>query len=291
VAIFVAVFAGLAAALVAGHLGMLLTAERTRVRRSRSDSMLFAQCVSRGMRRTRRVLTRIPGPPRCRICYLPFGGIGRLFPMSPSSVNPNYCRVCFERLPEGAHEMEVGALFVDIRGFTALGEQLTPVELARLSAKFFAVVTEVLVRHDAIVDSFLGDGVLALFLPVIPTLGSRACDEMLAAATGITRELGTAIPVGAAMHFGTAMVGNVRRGPVKEFCAVGDVINTAARLQERAAPGEVIVSDEAWERLTMAPDARHRTFSLRGKLTPVGARRLAISDVVPACEQPAGVTN
>lgn len=276
-AIFVDVVASLALALLAGHLGMLVTADRMRARRAGSDAMLFAQCVSRGMRRTRRLLTRIPGPPRCRICYLPFGGIGRLFPMSPSSVNPNYCRVCFERLPEGAHQMEVGVLFVDIRGWTSLAEQLPPAELASLSSRFFRVVSDVLVRHDAIVDSFLGDGVLALFLPAIPTLGARACDEMLAAASGIAHELGPSIPVGAAMHFGTAMVGNVRRGPVKAFCAVGDVVNTAARLQERAAPGEVIVSDEAWARLTDAPYARHRRFSLRGKSHPVGARCLMVA--------------
>lgn len=276
-----AVIGIMAVALVAGHLALIIVAEQVRVRRSRVDSILFEQCVSRGMQRTRRLLTLLPGPPRCRICYIPFGGIGRLFPMLPSSLNPNYCRVCFERLPEGSQPMDIGVLFIDIRGFTALAERLSPKELVALSARFFAVTTDALVRHDAMVDSFLGDGVLALFLPVIPTLGTQTCDAMLSAASAVMRQLGESIPVGAAMHFGPAMVGNVRRGPVKDFCAIGDVVNTAARLQERAGPGELLISDEAWARLTHEPPGRRSTFQLRGKAEPVGAWRVTAWTAAP----------
>jgi adenylate cyclase len=232
-------------------------------------------------------MTMVPGPPRCRICYVPFGGIGRLFPMLPSSLNPNYCRVCFERLPEGAEPMEIGVLFIDIRGFTALAERLSPKELSAVSAQFYAVTTDALVRHDAIIDSFLGDGVLALFLPLIPTLGPRTCDAMFEAATDVIHRLGESLPVGAAMHFGTAMVGNVRRGPVKDFCAIGDVVNTTARLQGRAGPGELLVSNEAWARLTDAHQGRHSTYRLRGKAAPVGAWRV-FAGKHPAQAEPRG---
>lgn len=282
--VILSIFIGILLALAIGHVGFVLEIHRARANRRRHDAKLFEDCVSRSMQRTRRLLAHIPGPPRCRICYLPFGGVGRLFPASPSRVNPNFCRVCFERLPEGAQAMDIGVLFADVRGFTRLAEQMPASEVTALSRRFFGVATDVLARHDAIIDSFMGDGIMALFLPAIPTLRDHTSDEMLAAAVEIISRLadpadGQPIAVGAAVHFGPAMVGNLGRGVVKEFCAVGDVVNTTARLQQRAAAGEVLVSDDAWDRLTRC-DARgvHRTLSLRGKSARVGAHRIQAVD-------------
>ena len=266
-----------------------------RARRQADDTLLFQQCVSRGMIRTRRLFSKLPGPPRCRICYLPFGGLGPfLFATSPSPQNPNFCRVCFERLPVGGHEMELGVLFADVRGFTTLAEKLTPEELSHLSRRFFRVATEVLIRHDAVIDGFMGDGIIGLFLPPIPTLGDRTCDEMLAAACELVHELSTELDgpplqVGAAIHYGTAQVGNLGTRIVKEFCAVGDVVTTAARLQQRAAGGEVLVSDHAWQRLTERDaSALRSTLRLRGKSSRVPVHRVSATGFAPAEAVPTG---
>jgi adenylate cyclase len=69
---------------------------------------------------------------------------------------------------------------------------------------------------------------------------------------------------------GTASVGNVGTGDLKNFTAVGDVVNTAARLQSRAEGGEIVVSDEVYKQVAASyPDAEPASLSLKGKSEPV----------------------
>jgi adenylate cyclase len=76
-----------------------------------------------------------------------------------------------------------------------------------------------------------------------------------------------------------ARVGNVGAGVVKDFTAVGDVVNTAARLQDAASAGEIVVSEAVYERISRRyPKAAPTRLDLRGKAEPVLARVLAIGD-------------
>lgn len=80
-------------------------------RGERDDSFFFAEC-SRGMLSgLRRFNARLPSDPRCRLCLVPFRGVGRVLHVRPSRKNPNYCMGCFEMAPLGGHDMEVGVLF------------------------------------------------------------------------------------------------------------------------------------------------------------------------------------
>jgi adenylate cyclase len=83
------------------------------------------------------------------------------------------------------------------------------------------------------------------------------------------------LPVGVGLHYGVARVGNVGEGAVKDFTAVGDVVNTASRLQACAGPGEIVMSDEVFARVSERyGEARPVSLALKGKSEPVAAHVL-----------------
>ena len=186
----------------------------------------------------------------------------------PSRKNPRLCSICFERAPMGGVEMEVGILFADVRRFTALAEREKPDAIAALMNRFYAAAVEVVCRH-AIIDKLVGDQVMALYLPRVfpgePAHHMLADARALLAAAGY----GTGTPwveIGVGLDFGTAYVGNVGAGEVKDFTAIGDVVNTAARLQAAAASGEIVISKRVNHIAGgQAVHASARELTLKGK--------------------------
>jgi adenylate cyclase len=249
-------------------------------RRARDDTYFFATCASGLMTRYRWVNRRLPASPRCRLCMAPFAGAGRLLGIKRSRKNPNFCMGCFEMAPLGGHDMEVGVFFADIRGFTAWCEGRDPAEVERALNRFYAVSTAVMGQHDAVIDKLVGDEVMALFLTSFPSLGHgpRACAAMVHSAEDLLRRLAHAdepLPVGVGLNFGVARVGNVGEGAVKDFTAVGDVVNTAARLQACALPGQIVMSDAVFEQVRDDyAQATRVTLELKGKAAGFGAHVL-----------------
>src|SRR6266481_3606079 len=152
----------------------------------------------------------LPSPPRCKVCYNPFGGIGGklvgLAGFSRSRKNPNLCARCCDILPPGGAEIDIAVLFADVRGSTALGEHLEPSAYAALMNRFYRAATEVLVRHDAIIDKLIGDEVMALFIPGIcgkdyKRLAARAAVALLDA-VGYRAGAKIWMPMGAAVNSG-----------------------------------------------------------------------------------------
>jgi adenylate cyclase len=80
------------------------------------------------------------------------------------------------------------------------------------------------------------------------------------------------LPIGIGLNCGTAWVGNVGAEEMKDFTALGDVVNVAARLQACAGPGQIVMSDEVFARLTAPPQATEQEFQVKGKESPVRAR-------------------
>src|SRR5262249_22614574 len=190
--------------------------------------------------------------PRCRFCLVPFGGLGKLLGIKPSRKNPDFCTDCIEGAPVGTYEREVGVLFADIRGFTEWAEKRSPVEVTERLTRFYALASRVLTRDDAFVE-FIGDQVMALYLTDFPSLGQRTSEVMIAAAEKLLHAIDherteDVLRVGVGIHIGVASVGNVSQGKTKNFTAVGDVVNTAARLQSSALAGQIVVSDEIYAR-------------------------------------------
>jgi adenylate cyclase len=226
------------------------------------------------------VVRRLPSEPRCRLCRAPFGGTGgrimRRVGFGPSRKNPTLCNTCFEKAPMGGVEMEVGILFADVRGFTSLAEAMTPDEVAGVLNRFYSVAAEVLGR-SAVIDKLVGDEVMALYLPRLFT--DRCEDDMLRdasellAAVGYGTSDGPWLRLGVGLDVGRAFVGNVGSGEVKDFTAIGDVVNTAARLQAEAEAGQIVLSDRVFERLSTPPaSARAVSLELKGKVEATPAR-------------------
>jgi adenylate cyclase len=195
----------------------------------------------------------------------------------PSRKNPGLCNTCFEKAPMGGAEIELGVLFADVRGFTSLSEQMEPDAVAQMLNRFYASATEVLTR-SAIIDKLVGDEVMALYLPQL--LSDRWEDDMLRDARDLLDAVGT-LPLGVGLDVGRAFVGNVGSGEVKDFTALGDVVNTAARLQSSASAGQIVLSERLFGRLTEAPaGAVCASLELKGKRELESAR---VVDLETAC--------
>jgi adenylate cyclase len=252
-------------------------------RRARSDDYFVSdQCATGLMSRYRLLNRRLPTDPRCKFCLVPFGGIGRVLRIRPSRKNPNFCMGCFEMAPIGGTDMDVGILFADLRGFTAWCEQQPPSQVERALNRFYSVTTRAITDADGLVDKLVGDEVMGLFLTAFRSLGEQTCEIMVAVAEEIVRGLHAAVdtddplPVGIGLNYGTARVGNVGAGDVKDFTAVGDVVNTAARLQASAAAGQIVMSDSVYERVAERYPALARVdLALKGKSGVVAGRVLS----------------
>lgn len=216
----------------------------------------------------------LPSPPRCKVCHNPFGGIGGnlvgLAGYTRSRKNPNLCNRCCDALPPGGAEVDIAVLFADVRGSTSVAEHLEPRAYAAVLSRFYHTATEVLIRHDAIIDKLIGDEVMALFIPGIcgPDYRRRAAEAALELVDAVDYE-GCAepkIPIGVAVNSGPSYVGNIGGEDVVDFTAVGDTVNTAARLASSAGPGEVLLSDSVYAAVRAQPlSADRRTLTLRGK--------------------------
>ena len=243
------------------------------------DEAFFRTIDTHRMRAFVRVMRRLPSDPRCAVCRAPFGGSGgrimRRFGFGPSRKNPRLCSECFEKAPVGGQQMTVGVLFADVRGFTSLAERNAPDALADLLNRFYEAAVESLCRH-AIIDKLVGDQVMALYLPQL--LGDGAVEHMVGDAVDLLAAAPAELAIGVGLDYGQAFVGNVGSGEVKDFTAIGDVVNTAARLQACAADGEIVVSSRVKE-VTDAElaDAEPRSLDLKGKAQPEQAFALSAS--------------
>ena len=225
----------------------------------------------------------LPSAPRCKVCHNPFGGIGGklvgLMGFARSRKNPNMCTRCCDVLPPGGAELDIAVLFADMRGSTALGERMEPSAYAALLNRFYRAATEVLVRRDAIVDKLIGDEVMALFIPGI--CGREYRRRAARAALALLQAVGYGqpgqpwMPIGAAVNSGPAYVGNVGSDGVVDFTALGDAVNTAARLASSAGAGEVLLSETVYASVEeQFPGLERRSLTLRGKEAPVPVRVL-----------------
>jgi adenylate cyclase len=234
-----------------------------------------------GVQRLRRIMNAIPSEPRCKLCASPFGNPGRFllkpFGFGQSRLNRRLCRACFRTLDKrpGGAEVEISLLFADVRGSTGLAERSAPQEFSQLMARFYGTAAEVVDRWDGIVDKFVGDEVVALFVPAF------AGDDHAANAIAAARDLLHAteaddgapwIPVGAGVHTGTAYVGRVGEGDACDFTALGDPVNITARLASAAGGGEILVSAAAADAAGLETvDLESRSLDLRGRDESVSA--------------------
>lgn len=241
---------------------------------------------ARSLRMLKRFMRLLPGEPRCKVCYNPFGGIGggvcRLAGFARSRKNPRLCTMCCEKMPRGGAEVETAILFADIRGSTGLAERLGPTEFALLLNRFYAISTGILIEHDATVDKLIGDEVMAFFVPGFagPDFARKAVDAARALLRAFGHGAGETpwLPVGIGIDLGTAYVGNIGGEHVVDFTALGDPVNMAARIQGKADAGEVLVSDAVYAAVAEHfPRTERRTIAVRGKEAGIGVHAIPVA--------------
>jgi adenylate cyclase len=214
------------------------------------------------------------------MCHAPFGGIGGLILgpwFGPWERNAQLCKNCMRSLTKqgvcGA-EVELSLLFADIRGSTGLGERLRPAEFSAILSAFYRLAAAAIVANDGVVDKFVGDEAIGLFIPGFS--GADHAAKAIAAGRAILEAAGRRdaspngpIPVGAGVHTGIAYVGSLGSSEqISDFTALGDSVNTTARLASLAEAGELLVSVAASERAAFDPTGmERRTVDVRGRET------------------------
>lgn len=245
------------------------------------------------LRRNRRLLARLPSDPRCKTCNAPFGfpgsivsrAIGR--PRFPKS--PRFCQMCFNWLTaagiRGA-DIEMTMLFTDVRDSVGLAERLGPAAYTALIYRYYHVASNAVIMVDGIADRFIGDAVLGLFIPGMtgPDHTAAAVDAARAIVAGTGHPSEPWIAAGVAIHRGIAFLGGVGdKGQLHDFTALGDPVNTAARLASVAGSGEILVSLEAASATDLDVSAlERRSLELKGKSLALDVVVLAPAATLPA---------
>lgn len=236
--------------------------------------------------KTRRLFKYIPSSPRCKICNAPFGGVGGpimrlVYGKKPSNRNPNFCNFCetMAKNNPGGAEVELTMLFADVRGSTALGETMNPARFSRCLNRFYALATNALINTDAMIDKLVGDEIIGLY--IIGIAGPDHAAKALSGGRDILKKTGHRdpsgpwLPVGVGIHTGIAFVGSVgSKDNFVDFTALGDAMNTAARIASKAEAGEILMSEDAFRAAHVAQRAEERALELKGKSQPVAVRVL-----------------
>ena len=236
------------------------------------------------MRTMRNRMRHVPSSPRCKMCWAPFDGPGgrvlRHFGFGRFSGNPAICDFCIKQFHEqgvtGA-VIPVTLLFGDIRGSTGIGERLSPAEFHAFLNRFYRIAIDAVMDHDGLLDKFVGDEVVALFFggvtgPAHAAEGIAAAEQLIERSARSDATPMGPIPVGAAVHTGEAYVGTSgpAGGSVDDFTALGDIVNTAARLASSAVADEILVSVDAAAAAGRDVDGReHRRLDIRGRQEPI----------------------
>ena len=228
----------------------------------------------------------LPSDPRCKLCGSPFKGWGgfimHLMGRDQSRYNPRFCEKCKVFEHPGGAEVVLTMLFADVRGSTALAEQMSAREFSRLINRFYTVATHVLIQTDALVDRLMGDEAIGLYIPGFagpehPRRAIEAAQDLLRL-TGHRDHKGPWLPVGIGVHTGPAFVGVVGgEDSPADFTALGDHVNITARLASNAGTGEIFISDAAYSAANLnREDLEHRQMELKGKSEPVGVHVLRV---------------
>jgi class 3 adenylate cyclase len=176
----------------------------------------------------------------------------------------------------------VTVLFCDVIGSTALGERLDPESLRHVLARYFEMGKGVVGRHGGSVEKFIGDAVMAVFgVPLVheddALRAVRAAGELRDSLRSLNerleRDYGTRLALRIGISTGEVVTGT------EERLATGDAINVAARLEEAAGPGEILLSEETLRLVRDAVDVeRLPPLALKGKSKPAAVWRLVAVD-------------
>jgi predicted ATPase/class 3 adenylate cyclase len=212
-----------------------------------------------------------------------------------------YCSACGSRLTAGPFfdreaRKTVTVVFADVAGSTELGGRLDPETVRHVMARYFETLRRALERHGGTVEKFIGDAVMAVFgIPVVreddALRATRAAIDMAASLEMLNSELerrwGVSLEVRIGVNTGEVVAGDPSGG---QAFATGDAVNVAARLQQAARPGEILIGQMTrrllGDRVAVAEVA---PLAVKGKRGLVYASRVVgIASETPSLSTPAG---
>ena len=171
----------------------------------------------------------------------------------------------------GGRQTEIAVLFVDVRGFTTMSEQLEPKLVVEILNRYLTLISQCIFRHGGTLDKFVGDAAMAFWGAPLPQEDAvmhavRAAADMAAGSRALSAELearyGRAVSFGIGVHVGPAVVGNIGSPQRMDYTAIGDTVNTAARLEANAPGGTIYISRAVADAL----EGRIRATSLGGSV-------------------------
>jgi class 3 adenylate cyclase len=181
--------------------------------------------------------------------------------------------------------VQAAVMFADMRGFTGIAEQLAPAQVFELLNEFFSGLTAVAFRYDGTVFNMAGDSLMVGFgVPIAQTDGGlramRAAREMLAGFADLAKRWrkrhGIEAGLGVGINEGEVVAGNIGSEQYMNYTLIGDTVNVAARLSQRARAGEVLFSnalklslDADVEAVSSLPVLALPPLTLRGRSNPI----------------------
>lgn len=163
-----------------------------------------------------------------------------------------------EALKLGGQKKDIAVLFVDIRGFTPLSEALPPEKVVEILNQYLELTTSAVFGNEGTVDKFIGDATMAIYnAPMdLDDYVYRAVKtglDMVEGAKKLEKRLGEItekkVGFGIGVNCGEAVIGNIGTSRRMDYTAIGNTVNTAARLESQALAGQVLVSREVYERV------------------------------------------
>jgi class 3 adenylate cyclase/DNA-binding response OmpR family regulator len=177
----------------------------------------------------------------------------------------------------GGHRREVSILFADIRGYTTFAEKADPERVVEMLNQYFTLAADIIFAREGTLDKFLGDAVMAFFNAPEDQDDHpfRAVDAALALQSAVTElnarraDSGDALTFSIGVTMGEAVVGNIGTPRAMNYTVIGDVVNLAKRLQERAEPGQILVEENVVLRLgNLVQAERLGEMQVKGRKTP-----------------------
>lgn len=151
--------------------------------------------------------------------------------------------------------VEATVVFIDICGFTSISENESPDTVVKLLNSYFDVMVKEIIDHKGFIDKFIGDAIMAVFR------GDHHLDRAIEASLAIRKEIANLPPfsehvtfkphVSIGINSGELVSGNIGSASLKrlDYTVIGDVVNTASRLESTAKPGQVIICEDSYEKV------------------------------------------
>jgi len=235
---------------------------------------------------------------RCVVCDTALSGpesvLPRAFGIHRSSHNPNVCSRCKTHI--GNRQMvDITTVFADLSAFTEMTHELGPERASEVVQAFLQMATETLIKYDALIDKYIGDSVMAIFnIPIQhpdhTRLAAAASLEIQSKMVKLRKRFGLDLRARIAVASGVAQVGQLGSRQFRDYTAIGDVVNLAARLEAETRAGEIILHGKVFDRAAsdISGTVGEEMLTLKGFNEPVRAYRV-IADVEG--QQPAHYAN